>query len=71
MIGFPDTELQTQKLKEYGFGFDKIIFLNDTSEEEPGKELARRFYAKKKSDFVFEWEKENEAAQKVLATVKE
>ena len=71
MVGFPNTELQIQKLKEYGFGFDRIIFLNDTSEEEPGKELAKRVKAKKKSDIAYEWDKENEVAQKVLANAKE
>lgn len=39
-----------KKLKEYGINFDRIIYLNDTSEQEPGIELARRVKSKQKSD---------------------
>lgn len=60
-----------KKLKEYGINFDRIIYLNDTSEQEPGIELARRVKSKQKSDLQYDWEKENEFAQKNLASVKE
>ena len=42
MIGFPQTDIHIQKLHEYGFGFDKVLFLNDTNEEDPGKEIKER-----------------------------
>jgi hypothetical protein len=34
LIGFPYTELHIEKLKEVGIGFDRIIYLNDLSEED-------------------------------------
>ena len=50
MLGFPKSEIQINKLKEYGLGFDRVIFLNDTSEEEPGKALRERCFNRKKND---------------------
>lgn len=60
MLGFPQTELHTQKLKEYGLNFDRIIQLNDTSEEEPGKDLEKRFHLKHGYDAAWNWEREAE-----------
>jgi hypothetical protein len=34
MINFPETLEQIEKLKAEGISFDKVIFLNDTSENE-------------------------------------
>jgi hypothetical protein len=63
MLGFPQTELHIEKMKEYGIGFDRIIFLNDTSEEEPGKVLAERLKKSSKGGVLdFEWEKVNDKA---------
>jgi len=56
-------------MKEYGLVFDRVIFLNDTTEEEPGREIKKR--KANNGDFVFDWEEENAKAQKVLANVKE
>lgn len=42
MIGFPETEEQMTKLKEHGIEFDRIIYLNDTAEEDPGAEVKSR-----------------------------
>jgi hypothetical protein len=69
MFGFPQTELHITKMKEYGLVFDRVIYLNDTSEEEPGKEIKKRMA--NVGDFVFDWEEESAKAQKVLANVKE
>jgi len=46
-------------LKEYGFGFDRILYLNDTSEEEPGKDLKARFQAKHGLETAWDWEAES------------
>lgn len=48
--------------------FDKIIYLNDTTEEDPGREIKKRMAG---SEFVFDWDEENAKAQKVLANCKE
>jgi hypothetical protein len=71
MIGFPHTEMQANKLKEYGFNFDKILFLNDLSEEDPGKDLKARFLAKHGAEAAWDWEKEVESAGKITAVLKE
>jgi hypothetical protein len=55
-------------MKEYGLVFDKIIYLNDTTEEEPGREIKKRMAG---CEFVFDWEEESSKAQKVLANCKE
>ena len=71
MIGFPRTELKINKMKEYGINFDRVIYLNDTSEE-PGVEIKKRVAANSKNnDIAFDWEKENESIGKVIASVKE
>jgi len=60
MIGFPRTELQINKMKDYGINFDRVIYLNDTSEE-PGVEIKKRVSANNKNnDIAFDWDKENE-----------
>jgi len=69
MFGFPQTELHITKMKEYGLIFDRIIFLNDTTEEEPGREIKKRMA--NIGDYVFDWEEESAKAQKVLGTIKE
>lgn len=69
MYGFPQTELHIAKAKEYGIVFDKIIYLNDMNEEEPGKAIKERMNGV--GDFVFDWEEESAKAQKVLANIKE
>ena len=71
MLGFHKSEIQINKLKDYGLGFDRVIFLNDTSEEEPGKALRERCFDKRRNDMQYEWDKENEIAQKTLASIKE
>jgi len=62
MLGFPHTEIQVARLKEYGLNFDRVLFMNDTSEEEPGKQLKERFVKAHGSDMGYEWEKESENA---------
>jgi len=47
-------------MKEYGWVFDRVIFLNDTTEEEPGREIKKR--KANNGDFVFDWEEENAKA---------
>ena len=67
LVGFPETQEHIEKLKGHGIEFDKIIYLNDTNEEEPGAEIKRRM----KEVELFDFEQELEAAQKVLALAKE
>jgi hypothetical protein len=45
LLGFPQTEAHALKLKEHGIGFDRILYLMDPSEEEPGKEVKARMSA--------------------------
>lgn len=54
-------------MKGHGIEFDKIIYLNDTNEEEAGAEIKRRM----KDVELFDFEQELEAAQKVLGLAKE
>ena len=64
MIGFPQSEVHVEKLKEYGFGFDRLLFLTDLNEEDAGKEVTQR---NTRSDGLkYDWEAEAEAAQKIL-----
>lgn len=42
LIGFPESEEQINKLKEHGIDFDRILYLTDTNEEEPGVEIKAR-----------------------------
>lgn len=37
MLGFPHSEIQVTHLKEYGLNFDRVLYMTDPSEEEPGK----------------------------------
>jgi len=37
MINFPETLEQVEKFKAEGLDFDKIIYLVDTNEDDPGK----------------------------------
>jgi hypothetical protein len=64
MIGFPQSEIHVEKLKEYGFGFDRLLFLTDLNEEEPGKEVTKRH--SKSEGLKYEWETELETATKIL-----
>lgn len=56
-------------MKDYGINFDRVIFMNDTTEE-PGVEIKKRVMALK-NEIGFDWEKEIESVQKVIAAVKE
>jgi hypothetical protein len=67
LLGFPETQDQIEKLKTHGIEFDKIIYLNDTNEENPGDELRKRNEGIELYDFDYE----NEVAQKTLALAKE
>lgn len=69
MLGFPQTELHAQKLKDHGIEFDRILYLTDQSEEDAGKEVKERMAAKK--DIHYDWDTENERAQNVLKAVRE
>jgi len=42
LIGYPETEEHINKLKEHTIEFDRIIYLSDTNEEEPGAEIKKR-----------------------------
>ena len=57
LIGFPETEEHINKLKEHTIEFDKIIYLNDTNEEEPGQEIKNRM---KDQVEMYDWDWENE-----------
>ena len=67
LIGFPETEVQIQKLKEHGLEFDRIIYLNDTNEEEPGAEIKKRMAEVE----LYDWDWEVENSQKILNLAKE
>ena len=41
-VGFPETEEECNRLKEFFIDFDKIVFLVDGNEEEAGEEMRRR-----------------------------
>ena len=72
LIGFPQTETHCAKLKEYGIEFDRVLFLSDKSESEtaaPGSEITERMNLIE--DYSYEYEAELEAANAILATVKE
>lgn len=68
-MGYPQTEIHIQKLHEYGFGFDRVLFLNDTSEEDPGKEIRERMNLT--DDHQYDWDEESANAKKILDIVKE
>jgi len=67
LIGFPETEEQLTKLKEYGLEFDKVIYLGDTNEDEPGAEVKQRM----KDVELYDYDFENDFAQKILGVVKD
>ncbi len=67
LLGFPETQDHIEKLKMHGIEFDKIIFLNDTNEENPGEEIRRR----NEGVELYDFDQENEIAQKTLALAKE
>lgn len=57
LIGYPENEEHINRLKGHGIDFDRIIYLNDTNEEEPGTEIKNRM---KDSDlYDWDWELEN------------
>lgn len=60
LYGFPQTEVHINKLKEFGIGFDRIVFLNDNTEEEPGREIKQKMAGK--GDIAYEWDDENAKA---------
>ena len=68
LVGFPQTEEHVKKLKEAGLGFDRILFLTDNSEEDPGKEIRDRMNLI--DDTAYDWDEELAAARKILDTVK-
>jgi len=47
------------------------VFLNDTSEEEPGKDLEKRFYKKFGYDSAWDWERESAKSNATVAVLKE
>ena len=57
LIGFPETEEQFTKLKEHGIEFDRVIYLQDTNEDDPGKEVKERMALA--DNYDYEWEVEN------------
>lgn len=67
LVGFPETQEHIEKLKGHGIEFDRIIYFNDTNEEDPGAEIRKR----NKDVELFDFEAENEFSQKVLGLAKE
>jgi len=39
LVNFPYTEDNIKRLKDHNINFDRIIFLNENNEDEPGKEI--------------------------------
>lgn len=68
LLGFPQTEIHATKLKEHGIQFDRILYLADQSEEDAGKTVKDRMA---KTDMHYDWDAENESAQKVLKDVRD
>lgn len=58
-----------EKLKEYGFGFDRLLFLTCLNEEEPGKEIVKR--NTHPDSLAYNWEMEDEVAKKILSVAQE
>lgn len=72
MLGFPQTELHCQKLKEYGIEFDRVVFLTDQTEEDPGKLLSdREPEVDEQPDCLYDWEFESGKCAKIMEQVKE
>lgn len=65
LLGFPQTEVHVEKMKELGFSFDRIIYLTCKAEEEPGKEVTKR--NSQPEGLQYSFEAEEEAARKILA----
>jgi adenylate/nucleoside-diphosphate kinase len=63
LLGFPQTEIHVEKLKEFGFAFDRLIYLTCTKEEETGKEVVKR--NTKIGEVEYSWEAEDEEAKKI------
>jgi hypothetical protein len=58
LVGFPETQDHIDKLKAHGIEFDKIIYLADTNEEDPGSDIKKRMAGVEFYDF----DQENESA---------
>ena len=67
LIGYPETEEQINRMKAHGIEFDKIIYLTDTNEEEPGQEVRKRM--KEEELYDYDWEFDN--SQRILNLAKE
>ena len=68
LIGFPQTELHSQKMKDAGIEFDRILNLVDQSEEDAGKAVTQRM---RLTDMHYNWELEVEKANKMFTVAKE
>lgn len=68
MIGYPETEEHMNRMKAHGIEFDRIIYLNDTSEDEPGVIIKQRMIP---LDELYDWDWELENSQKILALARE
>lgn len=68
LLGFPQSELHGTKMKEHGIEFDRILYLNDPSEENAGQEVKKRMLS---SDMHYDWDGEVEKSGKILAMAKE
>ena len=67
MLGFPQTAEHIEKLKANDIGFDKIIFMQDTDEENPGQVLKDR----KADDDLYDLAFEQENSERLLGIYKE
>lgn len=67
LIGFPQTAEHIEKLKANGIGFDKVIFLQDTNDENPGAIIAERM----KDNELYNLASELESSERLLNIYKE
>lgn len=67
LIGFPQTAEHAEKLKAAEIGFDKVVFLTDTDEENPGSDLKKRM----KGDQFFDLQAELDNGERLLGIYKE
>lgn len=67
LIGFPQTAEHVEKLKAAEIGFDKIIYLNDTDEENPGAELQKRM----KDDEYYDLQAQLENSERHVGILRE
>ena len=67
LVGFPETEEHINKLKGHGIEFDRIIYLNDSNEDEPGAEVKKRM----QNEELYDWDWELENSQKILGLARE